>query len=275
MAAIATFTNSRQTSKLRAMNATQRLTIRQLASKKPLVCLTASDVAIARLADEVAELLLVGDSLGMVIYGYQTTLSVTLQMMITHAQAVVSASRRAVVAVDMPFASYQKSPEQAYKNAAAVLAKSGAQAVKLEGGTVMAPTIEFLTARDIPTIAHIGVTPQSINALGDYRRLGDNRDQQERLRKDAKAVAAAGAFAVVLENVEPSLAASLTKSLTIPTIGIGSGDECGGQIAVSEDILGLTEASPKFIRRRLELGEQIASAFADYREEIKKNGNNN
>ena len=246
------------------------MTVRQLAAKKPLVCLTAATAPIARLADKVAELLLVGDSLGMVIYGHQTTLSVTLQMMIAHAEAVVNATSKAMVAVDMPFASYQRSPKSAYENAAAILGKSGAQAVKLEGGRVMAPTIEFLVSRGIPTIAHIGVMPQSINALGDYRRVGGGEVERGRLKADAEAIAAAGALAVVLENIEPALAKQLSDELPIPTIGIGSGEGCGGKIAVSEDILGLSEWAPGFTKRRLELLPLIAKAFAAYRSDIKK-----
>ncbi len=234
-----------------------------------MVCLTAATAPMARLADEVADLVLVGDSLGMVIYGHKTTLSVTLQTITAHAKAVVDATFRAAVAVDMPFASYQSSPQKAYDNAAAVLARSGAQAVKLEGGKIMAETIAFLSLRGIPVVAHIGVTPQSINFLGDYRRRGAERGEKKQLLADGDAVASAGAAAVVLENIEPSLAARLTSRLPVPTIGIGSGEGCGGQIAVSEDILGFSESPPPFVKKRMEGAELARAAFTSYRDDIK------
>lgn len=235
----------------------------------PIVCLTAYTTPVARLADAACDLVLVGDSVGMVLHGLPSTLGVTMEMMILHGQAVARGINRALMVVDMPFGSYEESPALAFRNAARLMAETGAGAVKLEGGQHMAATIAFLVARGVPVMAHIGLTPQSVNTLGGYKVQGRG-DDARRLQADALAVAAAGAFAVVLEKVPAKLAAEITREISIPTVGIGAGVDCDGQVLVIDDMLGLfTDFRPKFVKRYAELGQSAAEAVAAYAAEVR------
>ena len=235
----------------------------------PLVVLTAYTTPMARLVDQHCDVALVGDSLGMVLHGLPSTLGVTLDMMILHGRAVVRGLTRAMPVIDMPFGSYEESPQQAYRNAARLLVETGAPAVKLEGGVHMAETIAFLTKRGVPVMAHIGLTPQSVNTLGGYKVVG-REAEAEAVLADAAAVQSAGAFAVVLEKVPGNLAARITQSLAIPTIGIGAGVQCDGQVLVVDDMLGMfTDFRPKFVRRYAELGQSAAEAIKAYAEDVR------
>ena len=239
--------------------------IRARKGQQPLVVLTAYTTPMARLVDVHCDMALVGDSVGMVLHGLPSTLGVTLDMMILHGRAVVRGLSRAMAVVDMPFGSYEESPQQAYRNAARLIVETGAPAVKLEGGTHMAETIAFLTRRGVPVMAHIGLTPQSVNTLGGYKVVG-REGEADGVMADARAIEAAGAFAVVLEKVPAGLAARITQSLTIPTVGIGAGVQCDGQVLVVDDMLGMfTDFRPKFVKRYAELGlaaDQAIAAFA-------------
>ncbi|MCB2115691.1 MAG: 3-methyl-2-oxobutanoate hydroxymethyltransferase [Rhodobacteraceae bacterium] len=235
----------------------------------PLVMLTAYTTPVARLVDPHCDMVLVGDSVGMVLHGLPSTLGVTMEMMILHGQAVARGLSRAMMVVDMPFAAYEEGEAQAFRSAARLMAETGAGAVKLEGGVHMAPTIAFLTARGIPVMAHVGLTPQAVNTLGGYRVQGRGEDA-DRIRKDAAAVAAAGAFSVVLEKVPDRLAAEITGALDIPTIGIGASAACDGQVLVVDDMLGLfTDFRPKFVKRYAELGAEADRAIAAYAAEVR------
>ncbi|WP_370049666.1 MULTISPECIES: 3-methyl-2-oxobutanoate hydroxymethyltransferase [Salipiger] len=235
----------------------------------PLVSLTAYTTPMAQMMDAHCDFVLVGDSVGMVLHGLESTLGVTMEMMILHAQAVKRGLSRAMMVVDMPFGAYEEGPQQAFRNAARLMAETGAGAVKLEGGESMAETIAFLTARGIPVMAHVGLTPQSINTLGGYKVQGRGA-AGDRLMADARAVAGAGAFAVVLEKVPQALADRVTAELPIPTIGIGASAGCDGQILVVDDMLGLfTAFKPKFVKRYASLGEQAEAAIAAYAEEVR------
>ncbi len=236
----------------------------------PIVSLTAYTTPIARLLDPHVDILMVGDSLGMVVYGLGSTLGVTLEMMINHGQAVVRGSQRALVVIDLPFGSYQESPEVAFRAAARVLAETGAQAVKLEGGAEMAATIAFLTQRGVPVMGHVGLTPQSINTLGGFRTQGRDDATARRVLADAGAVADAGAFSVVVEGTVEALATEITASIAIPTIGIGASPNCDGQVLVSDDVLGVfADFTPKFVKRYVELGPLISEAAATYSAEVR------
>jgi 3-methyl-2-oxobutanoate hydroxymethyltransferase len=250
---------------------TRRLSVRDFRKgSMPIVCLTAYTAPMARLLDPHVDMLLVGDSLGMVIYGFETTLPVTLDMMIAHGGAVMRGSERACVIVDMPFGSYQESPEIAYRNAARVMAETGCAAVKLEGGAEMAATIEFLVRRGIPVCGHIGLLPQSVHATGGYQAQGRGDEAERRLMADAKAVEAAGAFVTVIEGTVEPLARAITEAVAIPTIGIGASPACDGQVLVSDDLLGLfTEFRPRFVKRYADLGAEVAKAAAAYAEEVR------
>lgn len=246
------------------------ITIPQIRARKgaePVVCLTAYSTPMARFLDPIVDLILVGDSLGMVLYGMETTLGVTLDMMIAHGTAVTRGVERACVIVDLPFGSYKESPEVAYRAGARVMAETGANGVKLEGGAEMAETIAFLTTRGIPVMGHIGLTPQSLHADGGYRAHGREEKEAETMLADARAVADAGAFAVVIEGTIESVAREITEAVAIPTIGIGASAACDGQILVTEDVTGLfTDFQPKFVKRYAELGDEVgkaAQAFAD------------
>ena len=235
----------------------------------PLVVLTAYTTPIARLVDAHCDIALVGDSVGMVLHGMTSTLGVTLEMMILHGRSVVKGCQKAMVVIDMPFGSYEESPQQAYRNAARLMAETGAPAVKLEGGAHMADTIAFLTKRGVPVMAHIGLTPQSVNTLGGYKVVG-RAGEADGVIEDALAVEQAGAFAVVLEKVPMGLAARITQRLAIPTIGIGAGAACDGQVLVVDDMLGLfTEFRPKFVKRYADLGQAADQAIADYAAEVR------
>ena len=243
--------------------------IRARKGTQPLVVLTAYTTPMARLVDGHCDIALVGDSVGMVLHGMPSTLGVTLEMMILHGRAVLRGLTRAMAVIDMPFGSYEEGPQQAYRNAARLMAETGAPAVKLEGGAHMADTIAFLTARGVPVMAHIGLTPQAVNTLGGYKVVG--RDgEADRVMADALAVQAAGAFAVVLEKVPVGLTARITKALDIPTIGIGAGVECDGQVLVVDDMLGMfTDFRPKFVKRYADLGNLADAAIAQYAADVR------
>ena len=243
--------------------------IRARKGQVPLVVLTAYTTPVARLVDPHCDMALVGDSVGMVLHGMPSTLGVTMEMMILHGRSVVRGLTRAMPIIDMPFGSYEESPQQAYRNAARLMSETGAPSVKLEGGAHMAETIAFLTKRGVPVMAHIGLTPQSVNTLGGYKVVGRD-DEAESVMADAHAVEAAGAFAVVLEKVPVGLAARITQGLQIPTIGIGAGAHCDGQVLVVDDMLGLfTEFRPKFVKRYAELGATADAAIAEYAAEVR------
>lgn len=238
-------------------------------TKEPLVMLTAYTARQAQLLDEHCDILLVGDSLGQVIYGLPSTLQVTLEMMIAHGAAVVRGSYHSVVVVDMPFGSYEASPEQAFDSASRIMAETGAAAVKLEGGQAMVPTIEFLTRRGIPVMAHVGLTPQAVNALGGYGARGRSQEEHEKIVADGQAVAKAGAFALVIEGVIEPIAIALTRSVEIPTIGIGASAQCDGQVLVTEDMLGMFERVPRFVKRYEDMANVISNAAATYAAEVR------
>lgn len=256
-----------------ASNLTARQSVPALRARKggePIVCLTAYTAPVARLLDPHVDLLLVGDSLGMVVYGLDSTLPVTLDMMIAHGAAVVRASERACVVVDLPFGSYQESKEAAFRASARVMAETGAQAVKLEGGLEMAETVAFLTARGIPVMGHVGLTPQSVNTLGGYKAVGRDAEAAERIAADARAIADAGAFTLVIEGTMEQLARRITGEVAIPTIGIGGSPACDGQVLVTDDMLGLFGAfQPKFVKRYANLGESVSEAAAAYAAEVR------
>ncbi len=256
-----------------ASTLTARQSVPALRARKggePIVCLTAYTAPVARLLDPHVDLLLVGDSLGMVVYGLDSTLAVTLDMMIAHGAAVVRASERACVVVDLPFGSYQESREAAFRASARVMAETGAQAVKLEGGQEMAETVAFLTARGIPVMGHVGLTPQSVNTLGGYKAVGRDAEAAERIAADARAIAEAGAFSLVIEGTMEPLARRITEELAIPTIGIGGSPACDGQVLVTDDMLGLFGAfQPKFVKRYAELGQTVTQAAATYAAEVR------
>ncbi len=235
----------------------------------PLVVLTAYTTPVARLVDAHCDIALVGDSVGMVLHGLPSTLGVTLEMMILHGRAVVRGLQKAMPVIDMPFGSYEEGPVQAFRNAARLMAETGAPAVKLEGGQRMAETIAYLTTRGIPVMAHVGLTPQSVNTFGGYRVVG-RADEAEKVVADARAVEAAGAFSVVLEKVPEGLAARITQTLGIPTIGIGAGVQCDGQVLVVDDMLGMfTEFRPKFVKRYANLAQSASDAIAAYAADVR------
>jgi 3-methyl-2-oxobutanoate hydroxymethyltransferase len=236
----------------------------------PIVALTAYHAHTARMVDGLADVILVGDSLGMVMHGLETTVPVTLEMMILQGHAVMRGSSKSLVVVDMPFGSYEESPAQAFHNAARILKETHCGAVKLEGGTHMAETIAFMVKRGVPVMAHIGMTPQSINVLGSFKALGREEASWGRFIDDAKAVSEAGAFAVVVEAVAEPLAVKITRAISAPTIGIGASAACDGQILVLEDMLGLSERVPKFVKKYGAIGELIKSAIEDYAAEVRE-----
>ncbi len=244
--------------------------IRARKGGEPIVCLTAYHAHTARLIDPHVDLLLVGDSLGMVMHGYESTVPVPLDLMIMHGSAVVRGSSHALVVVDMPFGSYEESPSQAFHNAARVMKETGCGAIKLEGGVRMAETIRYLVERGIPVMAHIGLTPQAVNVMGGYKTQGRARSEWQAIEADARAVEEAGAFSVVLEGMAELLAAKITREIAIPTIGIGASAECDGQILVLEDMLGLSPRVPKFVKTYAALGEAIEAAVRRYADEVRR-----
>ncbi len=254
----------------------RRLTIPGLRARKvdgvtaePIVSLTAYTARQAQLLDAHCDLLLVGDSLGQVIYGLPSSVPVTLDMMAAHGAAVVRGSYHSVVIIDMPFGSYEGSPEQAFESAAYLLKETGAAGVKLEGGIAMAETIAFLSARGIPVCAHIGLTPQAVNALGGYGPRGRDEAEATKIIEDARAVAAAGCFAMVIEGVVEPLAAKITAAVPCPTIGIGASAACDGQVLVTDDLLGMFERTPRFVKRYADVASTISQAAADYAAEVR------
>jgi 3-methyl-2-oxobutanoate hydroxymethyltransferase len=238
-------------------------------TEQPIVALTAYTMRMAQLLDGHCDLLLVGDSLGQVIYGLPSTIPVTLDMMIAHGAAVVRGSWHALVAVDMPFGSYEGSPEQAFDSCSLVMKETGCAAVKLEGGAAMAPTIRFLSERGIPVVGHVGLTPQAVNMLGGYGARGRGGAEADKILSDARAIADAGAFAIVLEGVMEDLATKIAHEIAVPIIGIGASAECDGQILVTDDMLGLFERTPRFVKRYDNLAEQISRAAQTYAEEVR------
>jgi len=238
-------------------------------TEQPLVMHTAYTMRMAQLLDPHCEMLLVGDSLGQVIYGLPSTVPVSLEMMCAHGAAVVRGSWHSLVAVDMPFGSYEASPEQAFASAARVMKESGCAAVKLEGGEAMAPTIAFLSQRGIPVIGHVGLTPQAVNQLGGYAARGKSEAEAKKIVGDARAVADAGAFCVVVEGVMEAIADEVTGAVGVPVIGIGASPKCDGQVLVTEDMLGLFERTPRFVKRYDNLASRIGSAVEAYAGEVR------
>lgn len=250
----------------------RRRTVPAIAAAKggtPIVMLTAYTARMAELLDPHCDVLLVGDSLAQVIYGLPSTLPVTLDIMCAHGAAVVRGSARALVAIDMPFGSYEAGPEQAFASAARLLADTGAAAVKLEGGAAMAPTVAFLVARGVPVIGHVGLTPQAVNALGGYGARGRSEAEQARILADAHIVAEAGAFSLVVEGVVEPLARAITDAVRCPVIGIGASASCDGQVLVVDDMLGMFERTARFVKRYDDLGARIGDAARRYAEEVR------
>jgi len=250
----------------------RRITAPDIRARKrgdPIVALTSYHAHTASLLDQYVDVILVGDSLGMVMHGLETTVPVTLDMMILQGRAVMRGSKRALVVVDMPFGSYEESREQAFRNSARVLKETHCGAIKLEGGVRMADSIRFLVERGVPVMAHIGMTPQSINTLGSFKTQGRDEAEWGKFLDDAKAVADAGAFALVIEAVVEPLARRITETIAIPTIGIGASPACDGQILVLEDMLGLSQRVPKFVKRYGELAGHIEAAVKSYAEDVR------
>lgn len=250
----------------------KRLTAPDIRARKgatPVVSVTAYNAVMARLVDPHVDFILVGDSLGMVEHGMGSTLGVSLDLMIAHGRAVMAGAPTALVIVDMPFGSYEAGPAEAFRSAARVMAETGCGAVKLEGGAHMADTIAFLVERGIPVMAHVGLTPQAMNALGGFKTQGHDEGGRAAILADARAVSDAGAFAVVLEGIVEPLAEQITAEIAAPTIGIGAAAACDGQILVLEDLLGLNERPPRFVKRYAEIGAAVEKAMADYADEVR------
>ncbi len=254
----------------------KRLTIPAIRKRKvdgvtaqPIVMLTAYTARQAQLLDAHCDLLLVGDSLGQVIYGLPSSVPVTLDMMAAHGAAVVRGSYHAAVIVDMPFGTYEASPQQAFENAARLLKETGCAGVKLEGGEAMAETVAFLTARGIPVMGHVGLTPQAVNVLGGYNARGRSEAEAQKIVGDAVALDQAGAFAVVVEGVVEPIAIEMTKAIACPTIGIGASAQCDGQVLVTEDMLGMFERVPRFVKRYEAIAETISGAVERYADEVR------
>lgn len=242
---------------------------RKGADVEPLVMLTAYTVRMAQLLDPHCDMLLVGDSLGQVIYGLPSTVPVTLDMMAAHGAAVVRGSYHSLVLIDMPFGSYEASPEQAFESAAWLLKETGAAAVKLEGGAAMAPTVRFLSERGIPVVGHVGLTPQAVNMLGGYGARGRSEAEAAKIVGDAVAVADAGAFAIVIEGVVEPIAIEITNKVACPTIGIGASNRCDGQVLVAEDMLGLFERTPRFVKKFDDMAGRISAAVETYAADVR------
>jgi 3-methyl-2-oxobutanoate hydroxymethyltransferase len=236
---------------------------------EPVVMLTAYTARMAQLLDAHCDMLLVGDSLGQVIYGLPSSVPVTLDMMIAHGAAVVRGSWHAAVLVDMPFGTYEASPAQAFENAARILKETGAAGVKLEGGEAMAETVRFLTQRGIPVMGHVGLTPQAVNVLGGYGARGRDAAEAEKIIADAKAIEEAGAFAVVVEGVLEPIAIAMTQALSCPVIGIGGSAQCDGQVLVVDDMIGMFERVPRFVKRYADAATLISDAAASYAEQVR------
>ena len=251
----------------------KRSSVRDIEARKggePIVCITSYSAPMAKLMDEHVDVLLVGDTMGMVLYGLENTLAVSVDMMVNHGAPVVRGSQTSCVIVDMPFGSYQGSPEAAFDAAAHIMSETGCAGVKLEGGCVMAETIEFLVSRGVPVMGHVGMTPQSANVFGGYKTQGKSDEDARLLLEDAKAVADSGAFSMVIEQTMEPVARKITEEVLIPTIGIGASPACDGQIIVAEDILGIfQDFTPKFVKRYAELGAVISDAVQTYADEVR------
>ncbi len=251
----------------------RRISASDIASSKgrtPVVCLTAYTAQMAKILDPHVDLLLVGDSIGMVVYGMDSTIGVTVDMMIAHGQAVVRGSDHACVVVDLPFGSYESTLAQAFETASRVIAETGAAAIKLEGGVVMADTVRYLSERGVPVVGHVGLRPQAARATGGFRVHGRSDAEAQRIRQDARAVAEAGAFAVVLENVVEPLARTITGDIAAPTIGIGASPACDGQILVTDDLAGLfTAFKPRFVKRYADLAGALETAVTAYADDVR------
>ncbi|NQD91714.1 3-methyl-2-oxobutanoate hydroxymethyltransferase [Pseudomonas sp. CrR25] len=256
-----------------AVSMANRVSVPEIVSRKSqqkIVALTAHNSAMARIIDDYVDLILVGDSTAMVAYGHPNTLAITVEQLAAHGAAVVNATAHACVVVDMPFGSYQESAELAFRNAARILAVSGASAVKIEGGAVLAPTVRFLVDRGVPVVAHVGLMPQYMNAMGGFKAQGLTEASAAQIVEDALAHELAGAFALVLEGISESLARKITGLVSIPTIGIGASPACDGQILVSEDMLGLSgERVPRFVKKYLDGERLIRLAVEQYANEVK------
>lgn len=251
-----------------------RMTLRDIKAlhkkQEKIVCLTAYTAPVAKLMDNHVDLILVGDSLGMVVYGFDSTVPVTLDMMINHGQAVMRGAKRSFVTIDMPFGSYQESDEQAFRNAARIMKETECGAVKIEGGAELASTITFLTQRGIAVMGHIGLKPQSVNAAGGYRMMGRVKDEGDAIIADARAVEKAGAFAFVLECVDEDLARRVVDAVKIPVIGIGASAACAGQILVVDDIIGMHGVNvPKFVKLYADLQNSIQKSVISYAQEVR------
>jgi len=255
-----------------AQTQSARKTVKDIAAAKgktPLVCLTAYTAPVAELLDPRCDVLLVGDSVGMVVHGLPTTVGVTLEMMILHAQAVMRRSRQALVVVDMPFGSYEASVEQAFHNAARVMKETGCQAVKIEAGEYAAATVRFLVDRGIPVMAHVGLRPQATNVDGGFKAKGRTDAERQRVIAEAKAADGAGCFAMVIEGVAEDLAREITEQVGCPTIGIGASSACDGQILVTDDLLGMFDWTPRFVRRYADLRAEIGKAVDSYADDVR------
>jgi 3-methyl-2-oxobutanoate hydroxymethyltransferase len=253
-------------------DAVRRVSAADIAARKggtPIVCLTAYTAPMAELLDEHCDLLLVGDSVGMVVHGLPNTVGVTLEMMILHGQAVMRTARKAMVVVDMPFGSYEGSPEVAYANAARVMKETGAQAIKVEAGPTIVDTINYLVQRGIPVMGHVGLRPQAVLVDGGFKAKGRGNAERAEILSLAEATAAAGAFAIVVEGVAEGLARDITHAVDVPTIGIGASAGCDGQILVTDDMLGLFDWTPKFVRRYGDLRAEISKAVAGYAQDVR------
>jgi 3-methyl-2-oxobutanoate hydroxymethyltransferase len=251
----------------------RRIAAPDIAARKgqtPIVCLTAYTAPMAEILDDHCDLLLVGDSVGMVVHGLPNTVGVTLEMMILHGQAVMRGSRRAMVVVDMPFGSYEGSPEVAYANAARIMKETGCNAVKVEAGPAVAENTDYLVKRGIPVMGHVGLRPQAVMVDGGFRAKGKSNHERVRILEDARAAAEAGAFAVVVEGVAEGLAREITDAIDVPTIGIGASAGCDGQILVTDDMLGLFDWTPKFVRRYGDLRAEIGKSVAAYAEDVRQ-----
>jgi 3-methyl-2-oxobutanoate hydroxymethyltransferase len=243
--------------------------ITQRKGKTPIVCLTAYTAPMAEILDDHCDLLLVGDSVGMVVHGLPNTVGVTLEMMILHGQAVMRGSKKAMVVVDMPFGSYEGACEVAYANAARLMKETGAQAVKVEAGSTVPHTIDYLVRRGIPVMGHVGLRPQAVNVDGRFRAKGKGLEERQQILEEARTTAEAGAFAVVVEGVAEGLAREITAAIEVPTVGIGASAGCDGQILVTDDMLGLFDWTPKFVRRYGDLRAEIGRAVGAYAEDVR------
>ena len=255
-----------------AQNTVRRITAPQITARKggePIVCLTAYDAPTAAILDEHCDLILVGDSVGMVVHGLTTTVGVTLDMMIMHGQAVMRGSQKALVVVDLPFGSYEDSPETAFRNASRVMMETGCQAVKIESGSYAAETVLYLVERGNPVMSHVGLRPQSMNVLGGFRARGRTQKVEDEIIANAIAAAEAGSFAVVVEGTSAEIADKVTKAVSIPTIGIGASTGCDGQILVTPDMLGMFERVPKFVKKYGKIGEMTEDAVREYAKDVK------